>query len=103
LATHASAFGTVLEFRTPAGGAFPVATNGVLPTQVRFGGERVPESLRGAFIATVTFARQIAAADIGGARPFTDHQNSFSFAFARAEMAHRQMWAQRLPPGLLVN
>lgn len=103
LATLASAFGTVLEFRTPSGGGFPVASNGVLPVQVRIDGDRVPESLREIFNATIASGRPITAAEIGGAQPFTDHQNAFSFTFARAEMAHRQAWASGLPPGLLVN
>ena len=103
LATIASSFGVVLEFRSPSGGAFLVGTNTALPSQISIPGTQVPESLRSAFAATVTFGRLVGPADLQGAKPFTDHQNAFSFIFARAEMEHRQWWAASLPPKLLVN
>ncbi len=103
LATVASAFGVVLEFRTPSGGAFLVGTNTALPSQLSFPGTQVPESLRSAFAATVAFAHLVGPAELQGAKPFTDQQNAFSFVFARAQMEHRQWWSAGLPPGLLVN
>jgi hypothetical protein len=75
----------------------------VLPPQVAIPGTQVPESLRTAFSETLASGRLVGPADLKGARPFTDHQNAFSFIFARAEMAHRQSWSAGLPPGLLVN
>lgn len=103
LATIATAFGVVIEFRSPSGGTFLVATNTVLPADARIDGAAVPDSLLAAFRATMATGRAIGPAELAGAEPFSDGQNSFSFVFARAEMDHRRNWAQGLPPGLLVN
>ena len=103
LATVASAFGVLIEFRTPSGGTFLVATNTVLPSNAQIAGLTIPGDLEPAFRATMASGRAISPQELAGAEPFSDHQNSFSFIFARAEMDHRRSWAQGLPPGLLVN
>lgn len=103
LATLATAFGVIIEFRSPQGGTFLVATNAVLPGALNIAAVAVPVGVRDAFDATMRSGRLVLPADLAGARPFSDQENAFSFIFARAEMAHRQSWAKGLPPGLLVN
>ena len=103
LATIATAFGVILEFRSPSGGTFLVATNTVLPASVAIKADQLPNDLLDAFNRTVASGRLIEASSIAAAEPFSDQHNSFSFVFARAEMEHRKSWAQGLPPGLLVN
>jgi predicted membrane-bound spermidine synthase len=103
LATLATAFGVTIEFRSPSGGTFLVATNTVLAPQVATSASHVPLGLIDGFRKTLATGRLVPSAELAGAQPFTDQQNSFSFVFARAEMEHRKSWAQGLPPGLLVN
>lgn len=103
LATIATAFGVTIEFRSPSGGTFLVATNTALPSQVVFTERKVPLALVDGIRRTLATGRMVSPSELADAEPFTDQQNSFSFVFARAEMAHRKSWAQGLPPGLLVN
>lgn len=103
LATVASAFDRVFEFRSPGGNAFIVATNGNSPEKIALDSADVPASLLAAIEQTLLSGRSVRQQDLIGYQAITDDHNVFSVLYADTEIALRRSLARFLPPHILIN
>lgn len=103
LATIAAAFPRVVEFRSPVGNGFIVATTGRIAKEIAPAGDNVPHFIREAVSQTLASGRLVEPRDIKGVRPVTDDQNMFSVIFADAQMRLRRNLVAQFPPHVLVN
>ena len=103
LATVAAAFPRVVEFRSPVGNAFVVATTGRVAAEIAVDTDKVPAHLRDLVARTLSSGRLISRQDLAGVRPITDEHNVFSVIFADAQMRQRRLLVQLFPPHVLVN
>lgn len=103
LATIATAFPYVFEFRSPHGNAYLVANaSGVLPTSLRPRPD-TPTSLLTALNDTLTAVTRFTPAILADYAPIADDHNVFSVLFAPMDMEQRRLAARLLPFHLLVN
>jgi predicted membrane-bound spermidine synthase len=110
LATVASAFPGVFEFRSAGSEVEPAMYNAYV---VATAGDRAPGSialppglpdlLAGLVARTLAAGRRVTAADLGGAAPVTDDGNVFGVLQAAAQLRFRAFLAQELPPHVLLN
>ncbi len=103
LATVAAAFPRVVEFRSPEGNAFVVATTGRVAAEIGPDTDKVPAHLRDLVARTLSSGRLISRRDLVGVRPITDEHNVFSVIFADAQMRLRRLLVRQFPPHVLVN
>ena len=103
LATVASAFDRVFEFRSPGGNAFIVATNGNSPEKIALDSADVPASLLVTINQTLLSGRSVRQQDLIGYQAVTDDHNVFSVLYADTEIALRRSLVRYLPPHVLIN
>jgi hypothetical protein len=103
LATVATAFPYVFEFRTPYGNAYITASSsGELPAALR-ALPTTPPHLVADINTTLASGRRYTRDTLGQYAPVSDDHNVFSVLFAPMEMVYRRSTARLLPSHLLVN
>ena len=111
LATVASAFPHVFEFRSNPGegetfgyNAFVVGASATPSEgQLDFAVDDVPAPLVADVRRTLSSGRLVPPQSLTSADPVTDDHNIFSLLYARAELERRRAFAAQLPPHVLVN
>jgi predicted membrane-bound spermidine synthase len=103
LATVAAAFPRIVEFRSPVGNAFVVATTGPVVARFSLDTDKIPADLQVIVAQTLSTGRLIQQQDLIGIKPVTDDQNVFSVIFAGAQMRLRRQLTKLFPPHVLVN
>ncbi|MCZ6862110.1 MAG: fused MFS/spermidine synthase [Alphaproteobacteria bacterium] len=103
LATVASAFRLVYEFRMPNANAFIVAKQSSDDARSDIDLDRVPDPLWGIVARTLSSGRLVTRQMLIGARPVTDARNTISVLFAPANMRDRQLLVDLIPTNILLN
>jgi hypothetical protein len=103
LATVATAFPYVFEFRSPHGNAYITASStSELPVALRALPGTFPHLVAG-INTTLASGRRYTRDMLRQHAPVSDEHNVFSVLFAPMEMAYRRSAARLLPAHLLVN
>ena len=103
LATVASAFPHLYEFRIPNANTFIVAKQRIDDVQADIDLDRVPDPIKSLVAQALSSGRIITRRMLLGTRPVTDEHNIFSLLNARANMRVRQVLVNQIPTHILVN
>ena len=103
LATVASAFRVVYEFRIPESNAFIVAKQRSDDTRSDIDLDRVPDPIKDIVAQVLSSGRVVTRRMLMGARPVKDEHNTFSVLYAPAYIRYRQYLVKQIPSNILLN